>query len=378
MEKFFTCVRAERIRDRPELARIALHGRRCDPTSKGRVDPALTPLSLAGSDYTDAPLDLTKALAAFLEATGASLYGRAPIGLHLLVGVSPEWVKQTGGLHDPQNPRNKQLAEQAVAWAQTAFGGGEPCVVAWRLDLDERGGAVVDVVVAPTRMARLNRWPKEKRIVSVAGALEALHGLYPKEEEKTSFSALQTSWAAHAASTLDCRLRRGVRKTEQEAKHLDPARYGRLVDEARAAGKAEAILSLADQWAALAARERDLVDAEERSARLTAALLAKSERMAAEAQQHVADALSAVALGIEALTDGRITAVEPDVESGELQLIPHISLDHAERSALWASLRPGLSFGLMTVLDYIQAETDRARRNEGHQHVLYHAQSHIP
>ncbi|MHB2205001.1 hypothetical protein [Methylobacterium sp. CM6257] len=370
MGAFFTCIRAERIRDRCELARIALHGRRCDPSSKERVDPARASWSLAGSAYTDEPLNLLTALENSLKATGARLYGRAPIGLHLLVSVSPAWVKQTGELHDPKNPRNVQLAEQAVAWVQAALGGGEPCVVAWRYDLDERGGAVVDVVAAPTRAARLNRWCDE-RIVSVAGALKALHSLH--RDDRTAFGALQTSWAVHAATTLDCTLRRGVRRDEDKAKYLDPARYGRLVDEARADAETEANLNLADQWAELAAGKRDLNVAEARVARLRAELLAARERVGIEAQRHVEAAMSAVALGIEAFTDGRITAVEPDAESGELLLIPNQDLDDAERYALWAALGPALPAGLTTVLEYIQAEADRARRGGTDQQIWYHS-----
>jgi hypothetical protein len=286
------------------------------------------------------------------------------------VSVSPAWVKQTGELHDPKSPRNVQLAEQAVAWVQAALGGGEPCVVAWRYDLDERGGAVVDVVAAPTRAARLNRW-RDERIVSVAGALKALHSLH--RDDRTAFGALQTSWAAHAASTLDCTLRRGVRRDEDKAKYLDPARYGRLVDEARADAETEANLNLADQWAELAAGKRDLNVAEARVARLRAELLAARERMGIEAQRHVEAAISAVALGIEAFTDGRITAVEPDAESGELLLIPNHGLDDAERYALWAALGPALPAGLTTVLEYIQAEADRARRGGTDQQILYHS-----
>lgn len=122
----FTCVRVERIRNRSELARIASHGLRFDPSSKQRVDPERTPLNRSGSDYAENPLDLSTALEGFLKANGARLYGRAPIGLHILVSVSPGWITEVGELHDPQNTRNVQLAHQAVEWVQRALGGGDP------------------------------------------------------------------------------------------------------------------------------------------------------------------------------------------------------------------------------------------------------------
>ncbi|MGU3559385.1 hypothetical protein [Methylobacterium radiotolerans] len=365
----FTCVRVERIRDRSELARIASHGLRLDPSSKARVDPARTPLNRSGSDYAENPLDLSKALEGFLKANGARLYGRAPIGLHVLVSVSPGWITEVGELHDPQNTRNVQLAQQAVDWVQRALGGGRPCIVAWRQDLDEKGGGVVDIVAAPTRAAKLNRFKDDVTIVSVTAALEAHRALHPKDQ--TAFGALQTSWAAHAAKTLDRTLRRGTRKVDQPAEHLDPERYGRLVDAARDEARARAARDLDKERAVLDARKRRLVIAEDKIAQLKASVADERKEMVAEARVSVDDALNAIAIGIEALTDGRIVAVEPCAESGELLLIHDASLDDAEKSALWKAMSPGLPAGLMMVLEYIQARTAQAREDKNSLHTWY-------
>ncbi|MEE7493270.1 hypothetical protein ACU4GA_23450 [Methylobacterium oryzae CBMB20] len=91
----------------------------------------------------------------------------------------------------------------------------------------------------------------------------------------------------------------------------------------------------------------------------------------AEARVKVDDALNAIAIGIEALTDGRIVAVEPCAESGELLLIHDTSLDDAEKSALWKAMSPGLPAGLMMVLEYIQARTAQAREDRNSLHTWY-------
>ncbi|RUP21847.1 hypothetical protein [Methylobacterium sp.] len=371
----FTCVRVERIRDRSELARIASHGLRLDPSSKARVDPARTPLNRSGSDYAENPLDLSKALEGFLKANGARLYGRAPIGLHVLVSVSPGWITEVGELHDPQNTRNVQLAQQAVDWVQRALGGGRPCIVAWRQDLDEKGGGVVDIVAAPIRAAKLNRFKDDVTIVSVTAALEAHRALHPKDP--TAFGALQTSWAAHAAKTLDRTLRRGTRKVDQPAEHLDPERYGRLVDAARDEAKAIAAQDLAEERAVLDARERRLEIAEEKITRFVAGMAAEREGIMAEARAKVDDALNAIAIGIDALTDGRIVAVDHCAVSGELLLILDMNLDAAERSALWEAITPGLPAGLMTVLGYIQAEAARSGEARNGDHARHPSPSHF-
>ena len=72
--------------------------------------------------------------------------------MQALCVVSPEWVQQAGDLHDRDNPRNIALFEQAKAWAESWAGKG--AVFGVRLDLDEKGGAVVDLMIAPVRESR--------------------------------------------------------------------------------------------------------------------------------------------------------------------------------------------------------------------------------
>ena len=78
--------------------------------------------------------------------------------MQALCVISPEWVKAAGDLHDPDNPRNRALFDQAKAWAESWAGKGS--VFGARLDLDEAGGAVVETyrmpVPAPETMPKEN------------------------------------------------------------------------------------------------------------------------------------------------------------------------------------------------------------------------------
>ncbi|MGT2488081.1 hypothetical protein ACU4GA_23455 [Methylobacterium oryzae CBMB20] len=88
----------------------------------------------------------------------------------------------------------------------------------------------------------------------------------------------ETSWSAHAAKTLDRTLRRGTRKVDQPAEHLDPERYGRLVDAARDEARARAARDLAKERAVLDARNRRLAIAEDKTAQLKARLADERKR----------------------------------------------------------------------------------------------------
>lgn len=71
----------------------------------------------------------------------------APLCLQALCVASPEWVEKAGDLHDACNPHNRQLFNKAKAWAESWA--GERAVFGSRLDLDEKGGAVVDLMISP-------------------------------------------------------------------------------------------------------------------------------------------------------------------------------------------------------------------------------------
>ena len=311
----FAFVRAEKISDLPELGRIASHGRRLDPTGKRRSDPARTPFTPAGSRYhPEDPLNLVAAFHAARAATGAVPYGNAAIGLHLLVGVSPDIIREAGDLHDPANPMNKALIEQAIAWADDVFGASSQ--LAWRLDLDETGGGVIDLILMPTRVARMNA-STEKTIISVHHALEAVRITH---DTRTSFAALQTSWAQHAKIHLDARLRRGEPKTETRREHIPPDIYRKMCEltaaqvesdmSAREDDLAE-LEALAEE--AIVAAERARATAENRSAALRTAMLQQSARV----QAQVAATVQALALGVrtaqEALVGRAGDGVVPQV-----------------------------------------------------------------
>lgn len=355
----FAFVRARKIRNLPELGRIASHGRRLDPTGKRRSDPARTPSTPAGSPYhpTD-PLDLVAAIHAARAATGAVPYGKAAVGLHLLVGVSPDLIREAGHLHDPRNPMNRALIEQAIAWAVDVFGASS--LLAWRMDLDESGGGIVDLFLMPTRVARMNE-STEKTIISVHGALEAVRVAH---DTRTSFAALQTSWAQHATTRLDARLRRGEPKTLTRREHIPPDLYRKMcaLATAEAKGHLEAReLDLGElegraQEAILAAKRTRLM-AERRSATLQTAMLQQH----AHVQAQVAATVRALAMGVQAVLDGAIVDVHYNPVDGLPTLIPRHDLDEAAWNKLLTALAPGWEVELLAVLeDLLDA---RARMN---------------
>jgi len=135
----------------------------------------------------------------------------------MLVGVSPEWIEETGGLHDPKNPRNSDLLSAAVGWAQIWSG---QCVLAGRLDLDETGGAVADVLVAPVREER-HRSGRVRSVISVNKALEDLSLKFMGAKGR-HYAALNSSWAEYASLVLDPRLRRGEPAEESGRRHIPP------------------------------------------------------------------------------------------------------------------------------------------------------------
>ena len=175
-------------------------------------------------------------LRAYLRGVGARTRGGAAISAHLLLGVSAEWLQETGGIHDGSNTRVKRLFEEAKSFAEMHIGG----VYAMRMDLDERGSGVVDIFATHTHMRR-GRPRKDGtrgKDVHEVSIKEALSSLQRKAGGGKSFAALQTLWAHHAATNLDCRIVRGVEKTITGREHLTVAEYRQSV-EAEKSWKAE-------------------------------------------------------------------------------------------------------------------------------------------
>ena len=152
---------------------------------------------------------------------------------------------------------------------------------AGRLAVDEGGGGVVDVFVVPVRVTRMNRFAA-KAIISVSQALceiQRAHG------DRTSYGALQTSWAAWAARCIDPRITRGTPKVTTQRAHVHADVYRYVAEEC------EATLKQTYDDQLKAARE-------EVKSKL-AALEAKSEGLAAEAR-----ALEAYAFDLETWREG--------------------------------------------------------------------------
>lgn len=287
MSMFAWC-RSKPIGSIQYLTAQTMHARREDTTSPARIRPgAEAGASLAWS-LDDGPRpDYGAAFKALKKGRGAGERKGAQLGLHMLVGVSPEWVREAGDLHDPANPRNRQLLDAARAWADTWSGGG--CYAA-RLDLDETGGAVVDLFIAPLAEQK-HKSGKSKLVVSVNKALEAL-SVERTGRKGRHYAALNTDWAEYARTALDPRLERGRSKAATGAEHVAPDAYRTMMTEAQAARDA--------------AREREAA-----AARREAEAEAERRRLG-----ETMDAFSALSDEIEQGTirladDGKITARNP-------------------------------------------------------------------
>lgn len=221
---FKAAIRVNKLSSVAQLRGASLHAQRYDETGKARVREGAEPgfglaWSKAGNDR-----DYLAAFKAHKTGLGAGERKNAPIALQAICVVSPEWVEKAGDLHDADNPHNRQLFDQAKAWAENW--GGEGSVIATRLDLDEKGGAVVDVLVSPVR---------ESRGKPVISTNKALRELKEATGERNEYAALQTSWAEWCQTHLDREIVRGTRKELTQRQHLSPETYGAVMDKAREA-----------------------------------------------------------------------------------------------------------------------------------------------
>lgn len=272
-----------------DLAGVTRHAKREDELGRARVRPGAVPgAGLAWAAHGCEPRDVAGAWKAHKAATGATERKSAPLALQALCVVSPAWIGEVGDLHDPKNSRNRALAREAKAWAESWAGPGS--VIAARLDLDERGGGVVDLTIVPIRIQR-SRGGREILRISTNGALA---NLAESVGEQKSYVAAQTSWSAWAQRTLDPALQRGVPRSETKARHLAPEAYGRVQDELREAraevvairNEAQRIVQRGREWIAQvrvqAEAERDRLLAPVRSWRGRTAFLRRQEEEAQE------------------------------------------------------------------------------------------------
>ena len=232
----FAAVRVQKIMGLRGMQSIENHGRRLDPASAARVDRSRSKDNLAWSCVDD-PLAVVDAFRHRKADTGAKEYRGSPLGLHVLCVVSPEWIAAAGDPHDPGNDRNKRLFQAARDWGDKTFGPG--AVVAARMDMDEAGGGVVDLVIVPVH--EVKQRGKVKNQISVNKAYEAAFG------GGRVFSKMQDSWAGFAKAHLDSEIQRGRSKALTGREHVHADIYRPMVQEAQR--EAEAIKRRAvEQW----------------------------------------------------------------------------------------------------------------------------------
>jgi hypothetical protein len=310
----FAAVRVQKIMGLRGMQSIENHGRRLDPASAARVDPAKTADNLAWS-CADDPLAVVGAFKRRKSETGAKEYRGSPLGLHVLCVVSPEWLRAAGDLHDPGNDRNKRLFQAARDWGDQTFGPG--AVVAARMDMDEAGGGVVDLVIVP--VAEVKQRGKAKNQISVNKAYEAAFG------GGRVFSKMQDSWAGFAKAHLDSAIERGKPRAETGRDHVHADIYRPMVQEAER--RAEAIKRQAvERWSDVSdwpwrdrARVVELareVGAKEGAAAMKAKAVVTIRKQKEKAEKEEIEALE----NKDKEWSVKVSAVESEVESVRVNL----------------------------------------------------------
>lgn len=201
---------------------LEAHAKRLDKTSLLRRVRELDPMawSKLGSGINGGGCDLWEAFRRYKAETGTVERGGASIALHLLVGVSREWLEEDGrDPHSPENGRIQQLFDEAKAWAESWAGDGS--VIHSRFDLDETGSGNVDLVVVPSRMQRRKTRKKEaaKEVLTISPRM-AKEELREAMKAKTSGQAMQTSWNDWCKDRLDLRIERGTSKDQTRREHI--------------------------------------------------------------------------------------------------------------------------------------------------------------
>lgn len=223
----FASVRVRPITSRTQLHVASAHALRLDNASQRRRRPDATAgAALARTGRTGGATgsganeesqfskdrDVVAAFDVHLAAHGAHVTTQGGYGLHAMISVSRDWVEAAGDLHNPDNPRNRQLITEAVRWVQSWA--GQESVYAARLDLDETGGGNVDVFVAPIRIDGRSKTP-------TVSHSKPLTELRLRRAQRMAYVALQDDWADHCRRHLDSEIRRGVPKAETMIGHLE-------------------------------------------------------------------------------------------------------------------------------------------------------------
>lgn len=270
--------------------------------------------------------------------------------------MSPALIDENGSRHDPTNPSNVTLVRETAAWAEFAFGAGS--VIAGRLDVDEHGGGVVDLIVVPVREARANRHVT-KTVISLPKALAEIHCAH--HDDRTSYGALQSSWAAWTRQHIDPRIERGTPKvqTNREHVHADVIRYVAAACEAELradwskkveAAQAKVAATRAEvqaDAAAFAEREAAMEKFEGELEAWRVDLAQFEERHEAEVRQAISEAVEGLRSGIAAFRSGTLLLGEA-ADGRMIVRLPHLKAAEAVR--LKATLRPARRVGLLDLL----------------------------
>jgi hypothetical protein len=381
-----TAIRFRPIRSTSALAAATCHALRQDAIGKARVRPgAVAGHALSWTAHGVADRDHLAAWKAHKLATGAAERKNAPLGLQAICVVGPEWIDAAGDRHDEANPRNAALFREARAWAESWAGPGS--VIAARLDLDERGGGVVDLTIVPVRVQR-SRGGRETLRISTNAALQAL---CDETGEAKSFAAAQTSWATWCQRTLDSTLERGTPREMTGAQHLRPEEYGRVADElgelreqiaaleaertglttALEDARAEVALALAERDEARQATQRLLERAQEAARARIAAAQRRAQEVAQKALQD-AEALKEKGKSWAARMKAKVVEqteaeraqirIEIEAEADQLRADAVANAEAAGREHLERILAPARTF--MGRLGLIKVRTEAEREEE--------------
>ena len=220
--------RCQKIKNMAGLVAAEKHARRQDNSK--HIDEDKTHLNRAeGYPGVDDPLAVVEAFKARKRDTGASERKGAALAVHMLLGVSPEWIAAAGDVHDPANPRNVALFDSAKRFMEEKFGEGS--VIHVRLDVDEAGSGIVDVIAVPVSSYELRGKTKTHTLANAG--IERAFG------RGRNYRRLQDQWAEHCQQTLDPEIRRGRSIEETGRRHVHHSIYRPAME--RVAAEAEAL-----------------------------------------------------------------------------------------------------------------------------------------
>lgn len=231
MTSFKAAVRSASLKSigsgRAGIGAAESHAKRLDPVAKSRRIRESDPLAWSKGSGA---LDYVEAFKNHKKEFSASERANSGLAMEFKIVVSPEWVKETGSAHDPNNPRVKQLYDEALKWAESWGGSGS--VWGMRYDTDEKGSGVVDVFMSPIREQK-HKSGKTKQVVSCRKAKEELLAFEKAIDPsiRTSGAAMQSSWARWCQEHLDHRIERGTPKAETQAEHIHADVYAKAAEE---------------------------------------------------------------------------------------------------------------------------------------------------